>query len=210
MKPIIFVRVADMKYYQGITESDKPLNGGSYVNETGYAHECYNFAPVMRDGENHEKCLGWFRMMGGRGAGQLHIENIVGCGALKEEGSVDGVIVVFVSKAERAQNMRAVGFYKNAKVYRTPQYDDIYDQEFMFEARKEDCVVLPYSVRFSNNAWYVPNNSSKYAEFGFGRSNVWYAGGKGASRKELDYVERMIKSVDDYAGANWINEGGDR
>ena len=29
MKPIIFVRIADMKYYKGITENDVPDNGGS-------------------------------------------------------------------------------------------------------------------------------------------------------------------------------------
>ena len=43
MKPIIFARVADMKLYKGITETDRPVNGGAYVRETNDAHECFNF-----------------------------------------------------------------------------------------------------------------------------------------------------------------------
>ena len=50
MRPVVFVRVADMKYYQGITDQDSPVNGGSYVNDTGLAHECYNFEPLVQDG----------------------------------------------------------------------------------------------------------------------------------------------------------------
>ena len=51
MRPIIFVRIASMLYYQGITDKDSPVNGGSYVKETGQAHECFNFAPAeLEDG----------------------------------------------------------------------------------------------------------------------------------------------------------------
>ena len=210
MKPIIFVRVADMKYYQGITPEDTPSNGGAYVKETGFAHECCNFLPVMQDGEDYEKCLGWFRMMGGRGVEQLHIENIAGCSRLKNEDYCDDVIVVFVSKANNSKTMRVVGFYKKARVYRHFHWmtiDEEYEQEYLFEAKAEDCVVLPYSTRFSNNAWYVPNSSSKYAEFGFGRANVWFAGGKGAEKKEIEYVEKMIKSIENYSGENWFAKG---
>ena len=54
MKPIIFARVADMKYYRGITDKDKPYNGGSYVANTGYAHECFNFDPIIFDNDDQE------------------------------------------------------------------------------------------------------------------------------------------------------------
>jgi hypothetical protein len=59
MKPIIFVRVADMKYYREITKNDTPFNGGSYVRETGNAHECYNFEPIIENGQDYEKCIGF-------------------------------------------------------------------------------------------------------------------------------------------------------
>lgn len=77
MKPIIFARVADMKYYRGITENDKPSNGGSYVKETKDAHECNNFQPMIMEGQDYAKCIGFSQMSGGRGARQLHIENII-------------------------------------------------------------------------------------------------------------------------------------
>ena len=207
MKPVVFARVADMQYYQGITDEDIPSNGGSYVNKTGLAHECYNFAPITQDGEDYEKCLGFVMMSGGNGADQLHIEKILGCEALKHEDATYGVTVIFVSKALSSKSMRVVGFYKDAVAYRYPQYmefDNGYCQEYLFEAQKENCVVLPYTERFSNSQWYVPASTSKYSDFGFGRSNIWFAGSKGASQKECDYVERMLSAIDHYRGENWM------
>ena len=212
MKTIIFVRVADMKYYQGITEKDEPINGGAYVKETQKAHECYNFNPVVQEGEEFEKCIGFFMMIGGNGVGQLHIEKMPGCEAMKKEEQINDAIVIFVSKARNSKNMRVVGFYKNATVFRYPHcmtFGDGYQQEYMFEAKKEDCVVLPYMTRFSNSEWYVPSSTSKYSNFGFGRSNVWFAGGSGASDQEKKYVERMIHSVDSFQGENWLGKGGE-
>lgn len=192
MRSIVFARVADMKYYKGITDKDIPENGGSYVRDTGMAHECYNFSPVIQDGEDYEKCIGFCMMTAGN---QLHIEKIVGCEGCKNEDSCENVTVVFVSKARGAKNMRVVGFYKNATVYRYPhfmEFESGYEQTYWFEAKKEDCVVLPYSTRFSSNAWYVPRSSS-HSTFGMGRSQIWYAAGKGASKEEIEYVEKMIK-----------------
>lgn len=209
MKPIIFARVADMKYYKGITDNDKPENGGSYVIDTGLAHECYNFAPIIQDGEDYEKCLGFCMMSGGKnGVGQLHIEKIVGCEACKKEETCEGVTVVFVSKSSGAKTMRVIGFYKNAIVYRYPHFmdfEDGYEQMYWFEAKKEDCVILPYSTRFGSNNWFVPNSTAK-DEFGFGRSQIWYAGSKGASKKEIEYVEKMLHSIEEYNGDNWMNK----
>lgn len=207
MRRIIFTRVADMKYYKGITKYDVPENGGSYVGDTGLAHECYNFAPVIQSGEDFEKCIGFCMLSGGKnGVNQLHIENIVGCEACKKEEACEGVTVVFVSKSNRAKSMRVVGFYKNAIVYRYPhfmEFENGYEQMYWFEAKKEDCVVLPYTTRFSSSNWYVPRSTAKN-EFGFGRFSVWYAAGKGASTKEIEYVEKMIKSIDEYNGENWM------
>ncbi len=209
MRPIIFARVADMKFYKGITDTDKPENGGSYVSDTGLAHECYNFDPVTQYGEDFEKCLGFCMMSGGKnGVKQLHIEKIVGCETCKKEEACEGVTVVFVSKSSRAKNMRVVGFYKNATVYRYPHFMEFeggYEQMYWFEAKKEDCVVLPYSTRFGSNNWFVPNSTAK-DDFGFGRSQVWYAGGNGASKKEIEYVEKMIQSIDGYQGENWMDK----
>ena len=43
---ILFCNIAWMKEYRGNEDGkDTPLNGGSYVDETGDAHEKYNFTP---------------------------------------------------------------------------------------------------------------------------------------------------------------------
>ena len=43
---ILFCNIAWMKEYRGNEDgNDTPLNGGSYVDETGDAHEKYNFFP---------------------------------------------------------------------------------------------------------------------------------------------------------------------
>lgn len=51
MMRILFCNIAWMKEYRGNEDGkDTPLNGGSYVDETGDAHEKYNFAPVNMEG----------------------------------------------------------------------------------------------------------------------------------------------------------------
>ena len=215
MKPIIFARVADMYYYNGITNKDIPINGGSYVKETGEAHECYNFSPVEIAGEG-KVCLG-FAMLAQTTKGaeiHLHIEKIVGCEALKNEMFVNDVIVVFCSKAPGSDTMRVVGFYKNATVYRkyqTAEFDNGYLQDYNFFARREDCVLLPYQERHKGKRWYVPMSKKRNSKFGFGQSNIWYAQGYNENKELYDYLECMIQNIENYDLENWIdkNEAAD-
>ena len=209
MKPIIFARVADMKHYKGITDDDKPYNGGSYVRETNYAHECYNFDPVILE-DGKEYCLGFTQLLGGKDP-QLHIENIVGCRSMKDAFSVDDVIVVFCSKAMNNKTMRVVGFYKNATVFRNyrecvfPGNDgEDYIQSYSFIARKEDCVLLPYQQRSADAKWFVPTSGKMDYSFGYGHSNIWYAGSDTYNMDEIGYVNRMIESIENYSGDNMI------
>lgn len=56
---ILFCNIAWMKEYRGNEDGkDTPLNGGSYVDETGDAHEKYNFTPVNMEGKEGLYCLG--------------------------------------------------------------------------------------------------------------------------------------------------------
>lgn len=211
MRPIIFARIADMKYYKGITSTDMPENGGAYVRDTGEAHECYNFATAINE-EGKETCLGFSMLMGAykNREPQLHIEKIVGCELFKKKEFVDGVTVVWVSKSHRSKTMRVVGFYKNATVFRNYQqalFNNGDEQSYSFIADKKDCVLLPYSERHSNSCWYVPTSQKNNSSFGFGRSNIWYAGSNTKDKKEIEYVERMLESIERYQGENWIDKG---
>lgn len=206
MKPIIFARVADMKYYRGITDQDTPINGGSYVKETQLAHECFNFAPVVLD-TGKRKCLGFAQLMGNSKNTwpQLHIEKIVGCQAYRKAEKVDDVTVVFCSKARNSSSMRVVGFYNHATVYRHYQeaeFESGYIQSFSFEADQENCVLLPYKKRHCDSRWFVPLSGSGNKKYGFGRSNIWYAGGNTDNQDEIKYVERMLTYIENYQEEN--------
>lgn len=209
MKPIIFCRIADMKYYRGITDDDRPVNGGAYVNETGEAHECYNFDYANVDGKN--VCLGFVMMARTSATGNvaLHLEKMNGCELAKNQESVDGVTVVWCAKGEGRTSTRVVGFYKNATAYRYPQFADFengFCQQFNFIAKKEDCVLLPINERYTKSEWYVPMSGKNGYEFGFGRSNVWFANGENGSLKERDYVERVLEAIENYSGRNLMEE----
>ena len=209
MRPIIFVRTSFMKYYKG-TDGDTPVNGGSYIAENGTGHECYNFDAVEYD-DGTAECYGFAMLAGGGNAEpQLKIENIVGCEAFKKEEAIDNVIVVWCAKEEK--NIRVVGFYKNATVFRYSKYLDFengYRQWFNFVADKKDCVLLPYQERFSSGQWFVPTSGKNGYDFGFGRSSIWYGGSKTIDKDEIAYVETMIKNIESYNGENWIDVKGE-
>lgn len=208
MKPIIFARITDMKYYKGITDNDKPVNGGSYVKDTNMAHECYNF-DVAQVEDGKEQCLGFTMLMGGNNP-QLHIEKIVGCKSLKNSDVANDVIVVFCARPGNGKTTRIVGFYKHATVYRYPQVQDfyaveggIYEQEYNFIADKDDCVLLPYNERFDGK-WFVPKSGKMGYDFGFGHSNIWYAASDTYNTEEIEYVNRLIDNIENYDGQNLV------
>ena len=208
---IIFVRIASMNYYKGITEKDKPQNGGSYVTDTGLAHECYNFDAVTYE-DGTQECLGFAMLTGAGKTTQIKLENIAGCDLLENEAELSGVTVVWCAKSHNCKNIRVVGFYKNATVYRNSQFaefDSGYVQQFNFTAAKKDCVLLPYQERFSNSKWYVPTSGNNNYKFGFGRSCIWYGGSKTKDKNEIEFVEKMIESIETYDGENWIDKGGE-
>lgn len=98
---ILFCNIAWMKEYRGNEDGrDIPVNGGSFVNETGDAHEKYNFTPVNIEGKEGLYCLGFFetKSHNGKDVNQMRIENIAGCELCKKEESVDDVLVVYCAK----------------------------------------------------------------------------------------------------------------
>ena len=209
MRPVIFARIADMKYYKGITDADKPVNGGSYVRDTSYAHECYNFDSVTLD-DGKEYCLGFSQLLGGKDP-QLHIERIVGCEKMSDKDQVDDVTVIFCSKSIGSKSMRIVGFYKHAIVFRYYQEcifdgidEDEYIQSYSFIAEKKNCILLPYQERFSSGKWFVPTSGKMGYSFGYGHSNIWFAGSDTDNKDEIKYVNQILDSIDSYNGSNLV------
>lgn len=94
---ILFCNIAWMKEYRGNEDgNDIPVNGGSFVDETGDAHEKYNFTPVNIEGKEGLYCLGFFetKSHNGKDVNQMRIENIAGC-----DFTDDSVMTIAVGEA---------------------------------------------------------------------------------------------------------------
>ena len=93
---ILFCKVSGMKYYKGACEQDVPYNGGKFVEENGFGHEEFNFLPIELDGTEQAMCLGFVEPKSNKGTrNTLHIENIEGCSACKQEPCVEDVLIVW-------------------------------------------------------------------------------------------------------------------
>ncbi len=207
IRPILFIRIAQMHYYKGVTEDDIPTGGGAYVDKYKDGHESCYFLPTELDGVL--KCLGFGMISSCKDKKEptLHIERIVGCSNLSKAETAEDVIVVFCTKSYGSHNMRVCGFYKNATVYRNYQdcyLDDGYVQSYITDALSEDCVLLPFRERFEDDKWMIPISGKWGFDFGFGRSNIWYCNEASVNPKAKEFLTNMIESIETYDGENWV------
>ena len=206
---ILFCNIAWMNEYRGNEDgNDTPLNGGSYVDETGDAHEKYNFFPIHFEGDEDSYCLGFFetKSHNGKDVNQMHIENIAGCELCKKEESVEDVLVVYCAKHPAHNFTTVVGWYKHATVFRHYQEIEFGEGDFQSYnaiAKTKDCVLLPTSARSKILQWKVPRKTGGCA-YGFGRANVWYASEDDKRLKE--FLERLSSPIESYSGENMIRE----
>ena len=91
MKPIIFLNIAYMTYYDGISENDKPINGGKWVNENSSAHESHNFSVITFDDNEKKYCLGYVQTK----SDKINLKRIHGCKAVNDDYQAEGIIVVW-------------------------------------------------------------------------------------------------------------------
>ena len=180
MSKIIFCNIAWMKNYRGVTDDDKPVNGGKFVNENGTAYECYNFFPV-----NHF-CYGYFQHVGEK----LNLERIDKTVGNSEV--VHDVTVVWVA------NRKIVGYYEHAEVFKywhtfsDPTIDEEHaDWDHWCRAREENVYLLPVTERnFS-----IPSAAKDGTGKGMGQSNIWYVDSYWAKENFLPKVEQYLESI---------------
>lgn len=157
MMRILFCNIAWMKEYRGNEDGkDIPLNGGSYVDETGDAHEKYNFTPVNMEGREGLYCLGFFetKSHNGKDVNQMRIENIAGCELLKKEESVDDVLVVYCAKHPAHKFTTVVGWYKHATVYRHYQEAVFAPEDIQYYNAIANSSVVSYFLQGSDQERY--------------------------------------------------------
>lgn len=182
MKKVVFCEITWMKYYCGVSEDDKPMNGGKYIDENGEGGEVFNFYPL-----NH-KVYGYVMHYGQ----ELHIERFDK--TLKKSKEVNDVTVVWVASDGVAS--KVVGWYENATMYRYWQslYDSLLGSEchdYNFLAKEEDCYLIPEGER----SFIIPRASKVGSGRGMGQSQIWYADSTYAQNefipKVLDYLESI-------------------
>ena len=181
---ILFCNIGWSEAYQGVTEEDQLVHGGSYVEKHGDGGEVYNFCHVNR------RYYGFVFTNG-----SLRVERLDGTS--KKNDFVTGVTVVWMATPPDRKGTYIVGWYKNATVYREWQtYDALFfgeDQTYNVVCDTSDGVLLPVAER----TFAVPSALEEGGGKGKGRSNIWYADSLEAQR---DYVPRVIQYIEGYKG----------
>jgi hypothetical protein len=147
--------------YQGITKIDKPNGAGSFVRDNQDGGEVCNFLPV------NGKLYGFARIRKGN---DLRIQRL---GASKEDDFMDNVTVVFFATDPLFGGQYVVGWYDNARLYRSVQLLAPSTRKghpwYVAVSAKSKGKLLPLSQRKfaipvdgpgQTNAWYV----SEYAD----------------------------------------------
>lgn len=143
MEPLVFINIGWMKRYQGPSPTDElePGNFGYFKknkSRKAVGHEQWNF--VERDG--------WVYGYVPRSSGI----NITRLGANKDQDELEGVLVIFVARDPAAQELKVVGWYRNATVSRSIKFSRRFERvevETPIAALASGSYVLPVARRLA-------------------------------------------------------------
>lgn len=194
MKKVVFCEIAWMKYYAGIFDDDKPMNGGKYIDENGEGGEIFNFNPY-----NH-KCYGYVMHYGD----ELHIERYDKI--LRSFDEVKDVTVVWV--ASDGKSSKIVGWYEHATMYRfwqtfrDVQWSGNRYNNYNFVADEKNC----YLINEKERSFVIPRAPIAGKGRGMGQSQVWYADSPYAQDEFIPKVLEYLDSVRDKCEPIFISD----
>lgn len=183
MQRILFANMGWMAHYEGITDNDMIVGGGSH--DPNDKHEVYNFQNL--DG----KCYGYVQNSKNN---LSRIDDSQNCTEF-----IDDVLVVWTATNDQFGGRYIVGWYKNARVF--ANYQKIKNSRrknyrFNIIADAKDCTLVPADSRVMN----IPRGT------GFmGQSLVWYADGNTANCTPTDksrithYKNEVISYIQNYS-----------
>ena len=146
--PIVYFKTEWMDFYDG-RKGDKPPGNFLFVAERGEAHEDHNFRVLKGRTYAYAPIAG--------GGGGVGIGNL---GAQPSAKYVDGVDLVFIAKGRDKRGVVVVGWYRNARIYRTLQARG--RRFYLAECDASTAVRIP-----SDERWLRIVDPPR-------RSNVWY------------------------------------
>lgn len=179
MARLVLFNTGWMRHYRGLTSTDRLVNGGQYVRDNADGWEVWNFLPV---GQN---VLAYVRTTKG---GPLDLERI---GAAAGAPHLDDVTVVFT--ATRPEGGRVVvGWYRNARLWRTHQTGGVGRGEWQYLARTR----ASYATLLEPDQRVFPVARARAGEFGMGQANVRYLDKPEAA----SFVQQLTAYLDDPMG----------
>lgn len=190
---VLFCNIAWMEYYNGITEKDKPENGGKWIKEKLQLEECKNF--LVKDDGSYQGYI-YTKPLKGKDS-TLKIENIEG--VTEDDEKATNVTVIWVAKDPFQNKLNIIGWYKNATVYRETGLDEE-QNKFNVVATGENCVLLPINKRHK----IVPKAGRNSDSYGMGTSNIWF--GKKGDKNAEKYIKNMIDYINSYNDDNLLLE----
>lgn len=158
---ILFCNIAWMKFYNGISEDDAPYYGGELKRKGKEGTESANFR------DYNGKCCGFFEFKGNLDLKKYTEE------AKADPSSLLNVLVIWIAENKKNE-MKIVGWYKNATIYREIQSIKSYffpefSRYYRIEALSKDCHLL----RETDRSYSVDlNGLSKFA-LNQKHSNAW-------------------------------------
>lgn len=174
--PILLCHMSWMTNYNG--ENSIVAGGFGYVRDRGYGHEVFNFKKL--DGYYY----GFVQTHGNR----INVERL---GGKKDSEYVDNITVVWTAQNPEGKRV-VVGYYRNARVYRSHQIANKRVRKFKGElvsyivkARATDCSLIPAEHRILE----VPYGESDLP----GQSSLFYAD-QSRHRK----MRKFLVSVEEY------------
>lgn len=155
-QPIIFLRIAWMENYQGVTKIDIPKGAGSYVEENEDGGEVFNFV------KNKGYYYGYARIQKGRNIDLTNLGAPTGATELK------GATVVFFATDPVYRSQYIVGWYENATLYNnlheTPEKNRGDWGYYLTKCKTSDGTLLKVEERTEEvegpgqtNLWYPEN-----------------------------------------------------
>lgn len=189
---VLLCNIAYMNYYQGITDYDKPFNGGNYVKKYKDAYEKHNFSVCKdnivrgfvetsyKDGCDSQKQ-----------PRKLLIQNIDQ--NYKNEKSIDNVLVIFCARNKEKKTV-VVGWYKNATVFRDRQYYDKQNNRMYNICTTSNNAFI---VNDDERTMFFPRKRENY--FGFGQTNFAYLN----ETYDKNYIKRLFNYIEKNSTNNY-------
>ena len=180
---IIFCNINWMKYYNGVSEDDKPKYAGVPVKDDSDVFEQNNFRDF------NGKCYGYVRS-----GGDLLLDKHFR-GVPQGAKSLKGVTIVWCAAINEEED-RIVGWYRDATAYKelisVPLYEEEYI-DFSFMADAKNCILIPEEER----TFVIKTSKSSTPRKGAIKSNIWYAKSEYAQK---EFIPRVTEYIEGYDG----------